>query len=329
MKLRTKKSHFQNLPEGRAPRTLTPLLLKYAYYLALIGVVIGIIYVVGLRYLYFRGRGQVEIEKTKISSEYGGRIEAIRRQAGDSFSAGDILAVIDTGIECAPKPSDARLIRLVHDIELNQSELDIYTKRFKELADLQDLDILPRALEIGNVRSHRQPQEISREMDRLKEKTDLLSAEIAIKRKELADLEKDLAARRDAFCGLETIRSAFAGRVYRVMHRPSEYVKKGEPLFVLTAKEANVLVEAFFDRKDIRYLAGGRKMTIEFPDRTTSQGQVIDYLSSASYYADRTEKNYLPVEAKLRVNLKPVATEEIDRWKRYDRMDVMVTGERK
>ena len=77
--------------------------MKLAYCLLLFGILGGLSYVVVMRYLYFTGRGQVEIEKIKISSDHRGRIKTIDRGIGDSFSAGDILAVIDTGIDCPRK----------------------------------------------------------------------------------------------------------------------------------------------------------------------------------------------------------------------------------
>jgi len=56
MKLRTKKSHFQNLPEEKTPRRILPILLKFFYYLMLLGVLGGLGYVVAMRYIYFTGR---------------------------------------------------------------------------------------------------------------------------------------------------------------------------------------------------------------------------------------------------------------------------------
>jgi multidrug resistance efflux pump len=328
MKLKTKKSHFQTLPEGKAPRRILPVVLKTLYYLLLLGIIGGIGYVVGLRYLYFSGRGQVEIEKVSISSHHGGRIETIARQAGDSISPGETLAVIDTGIECPEKEPDLRLVRLAYDIRLKQAERDIHLKRLESLDKEQNVDILPRALEIGDAFKRRQYRAIGDEIDRLKQKANLLEAEIATKREELAALERASTVETDVFCGAETIRSAISGSVYHVIHRPGEYVKKGAPLFVVIPHNADVLVEAFFDRKHLSYISAGQQMTIEFPDRSTSTGEIVDYMSSASYFAERYQKDYLPVEAQLRVNLKPVDGNAKRRWKRYDRMDVKVMGER-
>ena len=226
------------------------------------------------------------------------------------------------------KNPDIRLTRIAYDIKLKQSELNLYSKRFKELEKEGAIDLLPRALEIGDSFSRRKHREIGRDIERLQEKIDLLAAEIAIKRKELAALKRELAVERNVECGVEFVRSSFAGSVYHMIHQPGEYVKEGTPLFVVIPKGATVRVEAFFDRKHMRSLAKGRAMIIEFPDRTTSLGEIIDYSSSARYVAERTQKDYLPVEAQLRVNLQPVLANDSSRWKRYDRMDVLVKGER-
>lgn len=328
MKLRTKKSHFQNLPEEKTPRHILPILLKFFYYLMLLGVLGGLGYVVAMRYIYFTGRGQVEIEKIKISSRHGGTIQSIRRQVGEIFAAGDLLAEIYTGIECPTHQPDLRPVRLAHEIKLKQSQLDIYSNRKKALEAEVTADILPRALEIGDAFTIRKNHEVQRETKLLKEKIDLLAAEIAIKREELAALKKALTNTSEAFCGLEMVETAFAGSVYRVIHQPSEYVGKGEPFLIVTPEASNVFIEAYFDEKHIQYLVKGQTLVVEFPDRTTSKGEIVDYSSSASYAADRTLKDYLPVEARLRVDLKPINPSEAVRWRRYDRMDVIVRGER-
>ncbi len=329
MKLRTKKSHFQNLPEGAPPRRILPIIVKFAYYMVLLSVLGGICYVVAMRYLYFSGRGNVEIEKLTISSDHGGRVVNINQQIGDTIAYGDILAVIDFSIDCAPEKPDLRLTRLTYDIKLKQSEYGLYSKRLNELKNDPDVDILPRALEIGDTLSRRKHIEINKEMSGLIEKTALLAAEIAIKRKELAALKRVSAVNRNRTCGSETIRSPINGSIYHVTRQPGEHVKKGAPLFIVIPERAHVRIEAYFDRKHLRYLSKGRPMAIEFPDRTTSTGIIIDYLSSASHVPEPIQKDYLPVEAYLKVYLKPATDNDQILWKRYDRMDVRVKGERR
>ena len=328
MRLRTKKSHIQNLSEGRAPHRILPVILKFAYYMILIGILVGLSYVVIIRYLFFDGRGQVEVEKITISSAYGGRIKSIERQSGNKFAAGDILAVIDTGIECHEPEPDTRFIRLVNDIQLKQSERNIYSDQLKMMEKGTDSDILPRALEIGDAYSMTGKKENYRELKRLQEKIDLLSVEIAVKKKELADLKREKTAKQGGFCGLETVKAAFDGTIRHVSHQPSEFIKEGAPLFIVIPKDSKVAVEAFFQKKHLQYLSIGKTMKIKFPDRTSSMGKVVDFLSAASYFAERTQKDYLPVEAMLRVNIVPVEPTEAAHWKRYDRMDVIVEGKR-
>lgn len=329
MRLRTKKSHLQNLPEGIAPHRILPVLLKFVYYMVLLGILGGLIYVVAMRYIYFTGRGQVEIEKIKISSMQGGKISSIDRQVGDRFSAGDILAVIFTGIDRSKTKTDIQALNLAYDIKLKQSEFDFYSKRLNELAEGQDVEILYRALEIGDASSRRLFREINRENKRIQEKMELLSHEIAIKRKKMAAIEKELEVNREASCAFEIIKSSFPGIVYHVIHQQGEYVKKGEPLFVVIPEDATVLIKAFFDRKNMQYLAEGQKMMIEFPDRTPGMGEIVDYLSSAGDFPEPIRKNYLPAETQLKVTLKPLTADDKNLWKLYDRMDVKVKGERR
>ncbi len=329
MKLRTKKSHFQILPEGEPPKRVLPRIMKFAYYLLLLAIVGGVCFILLMRYMYFTGRGQVEIGKVKISSEHGGKIKAIERKVGDTFLPGDILAVVDLRRDCLKITPDIRLTRLDFVIQEKQSQYDLYTARLKELDAEQKTEILHRALEIGDAASRRRNEEVVREVYRLREKTGLLAAEISIKKEELAILEQELLVTQDPTCDVETIRSSFAGSVYHVTRRPDEYIKKGEPLFMVIPEGEGVVVEAFFDRKDLRYISTGGKMTIQFPDKYTSVGEITNYYSVAKASPDRNKKDYLPVEAKLRVNLKPTTKDDRNHWQLYDRMDVKVKGERK
>lgn len=361
MKLRTKKSHFQNLPEGTPPTKFLPQLLRFFYYLLLLAILGAVCVILVKRYLYFTGTGQVEVSKVKISSEHGGTLQILHKGTGDSFAKGDVLARIrqEPGcIESPPLPEvediveqvrrpDPRLIRLRYSILQKEAEKQLLQQRLSavegEIEKDQDTAILYRALEIGDVISKRKNQEMIRNSRKLRDQINLLAVDIRLKKEELAMLElaeAELALlKRQApppvtqelpfECVYEDIVADFSGKVDHVTRKASEYLRKGEPLFVVIPENNAVVIEAYINRKNLRFLKEGEIMSVEFPDRTTSSGRIKEFVSSGRYHTERIKEDYIPVKTELLVTLIPTVESDKHIWQLFDRMDVRVKGERK
>lgn len=329
MELRTKKSHIHNLPEGKPPVRILPRIFKLLYYLGLLALLGGLCYILTAKFLYFTGKGQVEVGKVQICPNDSGIIQSITKRVGDTFAADDILAVVDLEKNCLEEKQNILLTRLAFVIREKQAQYDFHSSRLQEYEAEEEPDILHRALEIGDAESRSRHQEIARGIVMLREKTALLFVELAIKKEELAALKNQLSIVKDQTCNFETIRSSFAGEVYHVTHHQDEFITQGEPLFVVIPVDANVVVETYFDSKNLRYISPDKTMTITFPDGFSSIGKITNFYSAAKTSPGRDKKDYQPVEAKLRVNLQPISLEDRKRWKFYDRLDVRVKGERK
>ena len=330
MKLRTKKSYFQNLPEGEAPNRFWPRALKFLYFMLLFSIVFGIGYFFTLRLLYFNGKGQVEVEKHMLSTLKSGRLIRLYKSPGEHFQTGQVLAVIDLDQECRTIEPDIRPTRLAYDIKKMEADLRIYRSQLNALKKIENPDVLYRALEVGKpVSSSREEEEILLERDRLSKKIEPLAAEINIRKRELAELKAQLASESySSACAAESIFAPFEGVVDHVTRKPSEFIGSGEPLLTVVSKEAPVTIEAYFDWKAIKYLDMEDTLTVTFPDGTKCQGAIAEIASAATQSAETLRKNYLPVESKLRILLVPENEKDSQYWKNNDRVEVTVTGKR-
>lgn len=329
MQLRSKKSHIRNLPEGSPPRKITPILFKYFYFLVLLAIIGLICYFVALKYLFFTGVGMVRIDKTVLSSQHGGTLVSLTKKPGESFGAGEVLAVIDRGNDCPDIEPDTRLTRLTYDIRALQAEYEVYTERQRELEGEEKLAILPRALEIGDAVSRQRLERLQRDREETARQTALLRAEIAVKKKELAALEKKLDIAPNPACTMETITAPMAGEVYHTSRKADEYIEKGEALLAFLPGNGDVFIEVYFDDEVLSYLFKGENLSVTFADGRSSQGTVAAIASDAANAARPIRTQYRPAETRLiRVDLVPVPGEEA-LWKNYDRMAVTVEGKRR
>lgn len=364
MRIRTKKSHFQNLPEGSSPARFLPQLLRFFYLLLLLAILVTVCVIVVRKFLYFTGSGQVEVAKVKISSEHGGTVDALFKRKGESFTKGEILARIKREPECierAPleeetsvegvgaQPTavrrDPRIVRLQFALRQKQAELQVLDEQLTDMTirgELeQDTALLHRALEVGDIISRKKNVELMKNSRKLRDKIKKLELEIELNKEELAALESvtqtlSMTKRPEAAtieplarCEFEQIEATFSGQVDYVTRTSPEYIKKGEPLFVVVPENNNVVVEAYINRKNMPFLQKGKTLSIEFPDKRKSIGQVEEFVSSARYHTEKITENYIPVKTSIQITLAPVS--ELDRqiWRGYDRMDVKVRGERK
>lgn len=330
MNLRTKKSHFQNLPEGKPPKRILPRLFRFCYYLLLIAIVGAIAYILVSKVLFFTGRGQVEVQRVRISPLSGGVVQTINKQPGDHFNTGDILGQIRLEHPCEELDPDIRLTRLEYAVKQKEGRYEYFIDRISLLdAAGYEEDVLHRALEIGDALSRRKNEQVVDDIRRLREKAELLAADIRVQKEELELLERELAAAEETTCEYEVMEATFSGTIEHITRKTSEYINRGEPLFVVKKEEPEVIVEAYLDGGMLRYINPGEALEIRFPDKHVSTGIVMARESSGRTAVDRQTEAYVPVKAGLRVVLKPASEEDKELWLSYDRLDVRVKGEKK
>lgn len=329
MKLRTKKSYFQNLPEGQAPVRFWPRVFKYLYFALLISIVAGILYLFAMRVFYFKGNGYVEVEKYILSSLNSGRVVKLYKLPGENFKAGQPLAQIDLDLECRIDEPDIRPTRLAYDIKKMEGDLRVYQSQLDALGEIEMPEyILYRALEVGKpVTSDKEEEEIRQEKDQLQNKIALLTAEIRVRKWELAELKRLLTKEKYyTGCESETVFAPFEGVIDHLTRKPGEYIGGGEPLLTVISKETRVTVEAYVSWKTMKYLDRGKVLTITFPDGTKTLGIISEFASAATQSVEKIKQNYLPVESKPWILLLPENEKDRQHWIDNDRVEVRVTG---
>lgn len=330
MKLRTKTSHINRLPEGVAPKKIVPQVIKIVYYLLLLAIVGGVLWVLAMRYIYFSGRGQVIVEKVKISSNWDGTVTTVKKHPEERFVLGEPLATLDLGEDCSEEPpQDIRLTRLKYDLRSKEAEYETLMGHKVINHELESEAILPRALEIGDADSRRRSERIQREAQALSNKIELLAAEIAVKKEELEAIRQQIKGIPQNLCRIMEIRADFEGKITNLFHTEGEYIRRGEALFVTIPKSSQIIIEAYFDKIYLSHIGLGDIMEVSFPDQYRSIGKVIDFSSAAGHFTERSWKDYVPVESKIRVHLQATSVDDDLRWRMYDRMDVKIRGKRK
>jgi len=328
MKLATKKSYFKNLPEGKAPSKFLPFLFKLGYFSLLI-VLIGIgIYFLAGRYLYFSGRGVVEVARVKISPLYGGTVTGINQEEGTKVTAGDVLAVIERAQKCSAEQPDYRVEKLAFEIRQKQEMYNFYLGSLYELKDGYSDDVVYRALEIGDSLSRKKHEKLLAERQKLIEKTELLGLEIRLKKEELEMLEQQVADKVKPYCDDEMIVSSVSGTLERITRSPSEYIGKGQPLFVIRQEPETTVVEAFTEDNNLRYLEKGKQVVVQFPDKRKSKGIITGVGSTAQKAVELEKIDYMPIHTKIRLMVEPAAELDREIWSRYDRVDVRIKGKK-
>jgi len=323
VKLRNRKSYITNLPEGTAPANVKPKITQLVYFSILGLIVAYLVYIAIGRVFYLNARGQVEIEKTLISSARGGHISSLRVIEGQQLKKGDLIVRIDAIKQCTPE-INRPLQKLRLDIALNEQRIELLKAKQAELDKLQRGGELRRALELER-ESVSYGKQFWREQNKLASDMALTGKELELQRVQLKDMEKNM--RRQivpAECQAEVIRAPFSARVQVVRRRVQEFAKRGEAIVILTRNQGPVRIEAYFTEDELKYISLGKQIDVTFPDGVESTGVVKAIYSSAYSVPEREWKGYRPLTTGVRVHLFPINENEKLHWKQYDRMEVRV-----
>ena len=323
MKLRNRKSYITNLPEGTAPVSVKPKITQLIYFSILGLIVAYLVYIAVGRLFYLNARGQVEIEKTLISSTRGGHISTLKVREGQQLQKGDLIVRIDALKQCIPE-ENRQLQKLRLDIGLNEQRIVLLKVKQAELAKLQRGGELRRALELER-ESVAYGRQFWREQNKLASDLALTGKELELQRAQLKRLEKNMRNQIvPSECRAEVIRAPFAARVQVVRRRVEEFAKRGEAIVILTRNHAPVRIEAYFTEDELKYINMGKQIDVTFPDGVESTGVVKAIYSSAYSVPEREWKGYRPLTTGVRVHLFPINKNEEIHWKQYDRMEVRV-----
>jgi len=316
MKLRNRKSYLNSLPEGKAPVSLLSKLIHWAYFLILIALVIYF-----ARYIYYRlssveGFGQVVVERVVLSAGYGGNIAQLPVVEGQTINKGDILVHIFSLKSCQQK-DNANIFKLKLDTEIKTAKLNALRKKLKEINNHQ---VMYRALELNN--------RVLNSTANLQFDITLLAKELKLQLELLRTLNKNQQDRpiTVAECQDEIIHAPFKGEVKRVLKQNYEFVDKGEAVVIVESKQADVQIEGYLSKYDLKDISLGNQVTIEFPDGEIGYGTINKIDASAYAFAERRWENYEPSDTRIRILLSPIDQQQSELWKQYDLLRVQIRG---
>ena len=321
MKLRNRKSYMTSLPEGNPPENIRPRITQIIYYFILLSVVLYIIYLFSSRYFYFNESGFIEVEKTIISSSYGGKVIKLPVKEGQTLIDSKLLAVIAASKNCN---SSYRLNtdKLKYDLAVNRSKLSLLKREVNDIKNFISNSNLQRALE---TRQSNTSTSNKLNRDLIKKQNEIALLESTIRLQQQRQPSKFIG-QASPECFNETLKSPFNGHVHSIKRKLNEFASRGAPLLILIADDATVRIETYLKNDQLPYVKIGAHVSIEFPNSTVTEAKIKNIYSSAYAAPEREWNHYKPLDTQVRVHLEPINKKDALLWKKYDRMEVNVRG---
>jgi multidrug resistance efflux pump len=124
--------------------------------------------------------------------------------------------------------------------------------------------------------------------------------------------------------GYKIFTSPIDGNITRIHKQAFEVALKTEVILSIHQPN-NVHIKGFFNQEDLKYLAEGDLVDIEFADGTKSKG-IVDRFYSATYILpDEFQKKFEPTTRTLAADILPIGENDLDIWKKYYKLSVKVT----
>ena len=322
MKLRNKKSLLTRRSEGSARHSIGSKVTQKIYLLILFGILFYLGYIALSRTFYLEERGQIEVERTILSSVHGGKIAALFGSEGKVVRQGALLVRIERDKEQCLSLSDSRVNKLILAIKANSHKRDLLKAKLSARQQLMSEGVLRRALEAEYGRAG-QSRKLAEEVDELKLEIKLLDIELEQQAAMLKELEK--IPGNSTACHDEVITAPRDGVIQAVTRELHEVVKRGEPILSFIADDATVLAETYIDDDEIAALEKGKVVSIVLPDNTHTNGVIKSVKSSAAMHAERVLDHYVPIKSRLFVMMEPKTSVDADLWKQHDRMNIYVS----
>jgi len=325
MRIKNKVSYINNGNEGRPPIKLGVKLTHWIYFLVLLVIVAYFSRSLYISMVTYDGVGQVNVDKTLLSSTYDGKIISLPIVQEERVEKGTLLAVLSPGISCVNKgvPEDKRIAKLEYDIQVKQVKSKLLKHQKAQLKPVEGRMMMRRALELDD-----RQQKNQSESQALSNDLDFLKQEIRLDRTLLNKLQNNYKNQKVTnSCPNEVIVSPFKATVKRVFLKVSEFSKRGEGVVLIQPENAAVRIEAFLNKKELQYIALKQRVTITFPDGVQSTGAIDEIQSSAYEFAKREWEDYEPVDARIRIHIRPLDQVQENLWRAYDLFRVRVRGE--
>ncbi len=331
MKLHKKKSYLVSQNEGRPEKRRWPRVTQILYFLFILIIFLYLLYFFFARNFYVKTDGIVEVAKQRIAATHGGKIALLTVTQGDSFKAGDKLAVISAARFCNPPAVDTRAAQLKFNIK--DEEIDLIGL-LKELALLKLIQAPPSQPNTGIRRALELNAPLLK--NTLADNYKLLEKqnEIALQRLRIANLNERLKQHRnvavtvnnDPSCSAETISAPFDGYVFSTTFTENEVSNRGETIMTIVANNAKVNIEIYLENDLFDSVQPQQHFDVTLPNGVSSQAVVSEIFTSAITQPERAWNDYKPVIPQLKAHLVPLNQSDIDMWKQFDRYTVNVKG---
>lgn len=329
MRLHNRTSTVSVGPAPEAPKSRAAKVTQIVY-LAVLVAFIAYIVQLGWRYATrLELDGQVMVQTRVLSAPQAGQVTP-RVERGELVEQGDTLALIDPQLPCEERVlEDRRLFQVRHALRLARAEEDLVEQRLQRLQDASPASTVQRALELDNSRGD--PLIVWRErIQALQDERELARSETRSLEAQLAEVaaQSAMLSRVDPACLTQTMRAPAAGTVVAVRRERSEFIERGEPFILLREQKPQVWIEVFAASDELAALADQTTARIELPDGRESAGMVRRVESAAADVARLETRDYVPVDAALRVILEPGDEATAAEWRSYSRMNVKVVVRR-
>ena len=321
MKLRNRKSYMTSLPEGHPAENIRPRFTQLIYYFILLAIVFYIIYLFSSRYFYFNESGFVEVEKTIISSSYGGKVIKLPVKEGQSLTYSKLLAIIAASKNCN---SSYRINtdKLKYDLALNRAKLSLLKREVNNMQNFISNSNLQRALETSQSNTSTSN---NIKLDLIKKQNEITLLDSTIKLQQQRK-PTNFIGQTSPECFDETLKSPFSGYVHSIKRKVNEFTSRGTPLLVLIADDATVRIETYLKNDQLPFVKIGENVSVEFSNGTETKAKIKNIYSSAYAAPEREWNHYKPLNTQVRVHLEPVNKQDALLWKKFDRMEVNVRG---
>lgn len=325
MKLRNRKSYMTTLPEGKAPRDIWSRVSTAIYYIALLAILFYFGSMGYERLTHFSGKGSIEVQKTLLQTEHGGKLSQFYVDVGDEVEKGDRIAFLEARKHCTKEENGAQE-KLAYEIRLKKEKLDQWRKQFADMTKQQEELMLRRAMEVGGSQS-RKADKLEEDSESLKLDINLLEKEIRLLRSRLGKMKKrNATAVLPQECHGENVYAPFDGKITLIPALQYSVLARGDTVAVLVQPEPKVQIDAIFEYKYAKHLRRGQTLVVSFPNGMDSFGRIEDIQSSAQAVPERMLQTDALQQGSVHVVLSPMDEQEKTLWIKYDRYDVDVRG---
>lgn len=332
MKLNNKKSYLVAQNEGRAEKRKLPKITQILYILFILFVFIYIIYFFVARSIFIVTEGVVEIDKHRLAASNGGKIEQLFVRQGETFSAGDKLAVIGASKYCKAPAENDQALRLSFDIKDEQIELRGLVRELALINRIHEQNVqtdstIRRALEINGPLLQASASQDNEDALKKQNEIDMQKLLISNLQERLQLVrQKPLVVNSDPSCFAETIIAPFDGYVFSETFVANEVANRGETIMTVVGNDAVVNVEVVVENDSFDSVQPNSVFKVILPNGYESEATVSEIFSSAISKSERAFKDYSPVLPEIKAHLVPKLEDDIAIWKQYDRFRVRIEG---